>query len=89
MAGELTSKPAWDRLIDVKGEYCPVPVSRVQEILPAMKIGEVLCVVGTDPLMIVDLPAWCYGNGQEFIGYYREHETIHCFIKKNRKTIAE
>ena len=42
---------------------CPLPVIRTQDKVKRLLPGDVLEVVGTDPGILQDIPAWCRING--------------------------
>lgn len=42
---------------------CPLPVIRTQDKVKQLQLGDVLEVVGTDPGILQDIPAWCRING--------------------------
>lgn len=46
------------RTIDVSGLKCPLPVVRASKELAAMKRGERLVVIATDPGSVPDMKGW-------------------------------
>ena len=44
---------------DLRGLNCPLPVLRARKRLAAMAKGERLWVETTDPLAVIDIPAFC------------------------------
>jgi tRNA 2-thiouridine synthesizing protein A len=46
---------------------CPLPVIRTQDKVKQLKSGDVLEVVGTDPGILQDIPAWCRINGHKVL----------------------
>jgi TusA-related sulfurtransferase len=60
------SAPAPARL-NVLGTLCPVPVLRTASRVRRMPAGALLEVVGDDPLMRLDLAAWCAREGHEIV----------------------
>jgi tRNA 2-thiouridine synthesizing protein A len=42
---------------------CPLPVIRTQNKIKAMRTGEQLEVICTDPGVMQDIPAWCRIHG--------------------------
>lgn len=46
---------------------CPLPVIRTQDKVRQLQIGDVLEVVGTDPGIMQDIPAWCRINGHKVL----------------------
>ncbi len=48
---------------DLRGLNCPLPVLRTRKRLAAMSSGERLWVETTDPLAVIDIPAFCAEDG--------------------------
>jgi len=46
---------------------CPLPVIRTQDKVKQMQPGDILEVVGTDPGIMQDIPAWCRINGHKVL----------------------
>lgn len=58
----------WNEEIDAAGLLCPLPVLRARKRLLAMRPGEVLRLIATDPAAVVDVPHFCAEAGHEFLG---------------------
>ncbi|MEQ9814224.1 MAG: sulfurtransferase TusA family protein [Azospirillaceae bacterium] len=56
-----------DRLLDVRGMKCPMPVLRTRRELAAMRSGDILQVLATDPKAPDDIAAFCQETGQEVL----------------------
>ncbi len=52
---------------------CPLPVIRTQDKVKQLTSGTVLEVVGTDPGLLQDIPAWCRINGHKVLETKAEH----------------
>ena len=48
---------------DLKGLNCPLPVLRARKRLAGMRQGARLWVETTDPLAVIDIPAFCTEDG--------------------------
>ena len=46
-------------ILDLSGLLCPLPVLRARKKLEAMVSGEVLEVIATDPMSMIDMPHFC------------------------------
>lgn len=46
---------------------CPLPVIRTQDKVKQLQAGDILEVVGTDPGIMQDIPAWCRINGHQVL----------------------
>ena len=56
-----------ERIIDALGTYCPVPIHLVARAVAAADPGEALTLLADDPLVQIDLPAWCHESGTELL----------------------
>jgi len=56
-----------DQTLDCKGLSCPMPMMKLAKAAKAMKSGEVLEMLGTDPGTKSDLPKWCEKSGNEIL----------------------
>jgi tRNA 2-thiouridine synthesizing protein A len=74
-----TTAPA--RRLDVIGLLCPVPVLRTARAVATMPAGALLEVVGSDPLMRLDLAAWCAREGHEVVAMEAAGEVIRCLLR--------
>lgn len=52
---------------DLKGLNCPLPVLRTRKRLAGMKPGAQLWVETTDPLAVIDIPAFCTEDGHVLV----------------------
>jgi tRNA 2-thiouridine synthesizing protein A len=46
---------------------CPLPVIRTQDKVKQLKAGDQLEVIGTDPGVMQDIPAWCRINSHKVL----------------------
>lgn len=56
-------------LLDTRGLRCPVPVLRTRDRLKALPAGAVLEVLGDDPLILLDMQAFCAQEGHAYLGH--------------------
>ena len=52
---------------DLKGLNCPLPVLRTRKRLAGMPAGARLWVETTDPLAVIDIPAFCADDGHRLV----------------------
>lgn len=52
---------------DLRGLNCPLPVLKARKRLSAMAPGSRLWLETTDPLAVIDIPAFCQENGHRLI----------------------
>lgn len=55
------------QVLNTRRLLCPLPVIRTQDQVRRMQAGELLEVVGTDPGILQDIPAWCRINGHQVL----------------------
>ncbi len=73
------------RHVDCRGLYCPVPIMRTAEAIRDMAEGEVLELLGDDPGIREDLPAWCRGTGHELLALTTRESLIACTVRKRTR----
>jgi len=54
-------------ILNTRRLLCPLPVIRTQDRVKQLQAGDVLEVVGTDPGIMQDIPAWCRINGHKVL----------------------
>ena len=54
-------------IYDLKGLNCPLPVLKARRRLADLPAGTQLWLETTDPLAVVDIPAFCQENGHQLI----------------------
>ena len=55
--------------VDARGLHCPHPILKSMKALKALKIGQVLEILATDPGSKSDIPAWIRSTGNELLGF--------------------
>ena len=53
--------------LDLRGLKCPLPALLARKKLAALKTGEMLTVLASDPLAAVDIPHMCHQDGHTLI----------------------
>lgn len=54
-------------VLDLRGLKCPLPVLKARKSMQPMKAGEKLWIETTDPLAVIDVPAFCNENGHRLL----------------------
>ncbi len=54
-------------IYDLKGLKCPLPVMKARRRLADMPAGARLWLETTDPLAVIDIPAFCQDNGHRLV----------------------
>lgn len=79
---ESASDGGPDDKLDCIGVPCPLPILRIAEKMRELQPGQVLEVWATDPGAKADIPAWCMGTGNEFIGREEFGDQMKFLIRK-------
>jgi len=78
----LQEKPALT--IDVRGLICPIPVQKTEEAIKQIGVGEVLEVIASDPVTLIDLPAWGAKEQHKILRILDEWLTIRFYVQRCR-----
>jgi len=57
------------RTVDALGTHCPVPVRLLARAIARVAPGSTVRVLADDPLVAIDLPAWCHSHGHELVTF--------------------
>lgn len=71
--------------LDARNLSCPKPVLKSKKALKALKIGQVLEILATDPGSKADIPAWAHVTGQEVISAEESGPNDYRFLVKRLK----
>jgi cysteine desulfurase len=55
-------------VIDCIGEFCPMPVIKLNKAVEAAEPGTLIEILSDDEGSKVDIPVWCRMRNQEFVG---------------------
>ncbi len=72
------------RSVDALGTWCPVPLSMAREAAAHMRPGEVLELLADDPMVFLDIPAWCHDHGHEVLSMDQRRDVITTQIRVAR-----
>jgi tRNA 2-thiouridine synthesizing protein A len=73
-----------DKVMDLKGLPCPMPVVKVSKGIKDVQVGQVIEALTTDPGALADFPAWARTSGNEILKTEQEGGVIRIFIKRNK-----
>lgn len=65
------------RVVDAVGTFCPVPVRRLARAVAAVGPGDRVELLADDPLVEVDVPAWCHAAGVAVESLRRDPEGVY------------
>jgi TusA-related sulfurtransferase len=60
------------RVVDALGTWCPVPIYLIDRAARRAVAGDVIELLADDPLIEVDLPAWCHRSGNALLELRRD-----------------
>ncbi len=70
-----------DKVMDLKGMPCPMPVVKISKGIKEVEIGQVVEAHSTDPGSLTDFPAWARTSGNEILKTEQADDVIKFFIK--------
>ncbi len=71
-----------DKMMDLKGLPCPMPVVKVSKGIKEVQVGQVVEALTTDPGALADFPAWARTSGNEILRTDQENGLIRFYIKR-------
>ena len=71
-----------ERVMDLKGLACPLPIVKVSKGIKEVEIGQVIEAHTTDPGSLTDFPAWARTSGHEILKTEQLGDVIKFFIKR-------
>lgn len=71
-----------DRVLDMRGFQCPIPVVKTNLAMKEMADGEVLKVLATDKGALTDFPAWAEDTGNQLLSSGEEGDALVFLIRK-------
>ena len=64
--------------------YCPMPIVKTLKAIRELQVGQVLELIGDDPGIKSDIPAWCKTTGHECLGIEESGKEIHAYVRKTK-----
>ena len=71
-----------DKVMDLKGLPCPMPVVKVSKGIKEVDVGQVIEAISTDPGSLADFPAWARTSGNEILKTDQKDGEIRFYIKR-------
>ena len=78
----MTEEISVDKVLDLKGLACPMPVVKVSKAIKTIEMGQVIEAHSTDPGSLTDFPAWARTTGNEILKTDQTGDIIKFFIKR-------
>jgi len=80
----MTEQLKVDKILDLKGLLCPMPVVEVSKAFKDLPVGSVIEATATDPGVLADIPAWTRTTGNELVNIEREGNLIKFLVRKTK-----
>ena len=71
-----------NKVVDLKGLPCPMPVVRISQAIMTVGVGQVVEAITTDPGSLADFPAWAASAGQEIVKTDQGADEIKFYVKR-------
>lgn len=68
-----------ETVLDLRGLKCPLPVLKAGKAMKSLQVGDKLWLETTDPLAVIDIPAFCNEKGHQLLET-QELEDHHRFL---------
>ena len=73
-----------DQVLDCSGMACPMPILKTKKAVDALKLGQVLKMIATDPGSTADIEAWTRKTGHELVSSEHADGKFVFFIKRTK-----
>ncbi|MBC8378135.1 MAG: FAD-dependent oxidoreductase [Planctomycetes bacterium] len=89
-ADEKGNKPQAEivKTIDACGLQCPGPVLRLKEAVDAVRPGQAVRILSTDPGFAQDVKGWCESTGNQFLGVTADGGQYRATIAKSAACVS-
>ena len=68
--------------LDLAGLKCPLPAMRTKKALATLAVGDLLDVLCTDPLSVIDIPHLVQQTGSQLVESVRSDDKFQFLIRK-------
>ena len=75
---------SFEKVIDVRGLYCPEPVFRTKIEIERLAIGDKLKVLSDDPESEEDISRWVNKSGHDLISVDKKEKDLQFIIRKGK-----
>jgi tRNA 2-thiouridine synthesizing protein A len=78
----MTDGISVDKILDVRGLRCPMPIVKANNAIKEMRVGEIIKVISTDPGSRRDFESWCKKTGNKLLEISEEGGVFTYIIQK-------
>lgn len=73
------------KVVDALGTWCPVPIHLIDRAIGTIPPGAHVTLLADDPLIEVDLPAWCHDTGHDLVEFARDDGGYRCVVRRREE----
>ncbi|MEX2556471.1 MAG: sulfurtransferase TusA family protein [Actinomycetota bacterium] len=73
-----------DKVLDVKGLLCPLPVIKLSKAIKEIEVGQVVQMLATDPGAQPDMDAWAKNTGHELIDSDVDSDVFRFWVRRTK-----
>ncbi len=73
-----------DKVLDLKGLLCPIPVVKMAKAMKEVEVGQLIEAYATDPGVMADIPAWCRTTGNELVTLEKVDKQFHFLVRRSK-----
>lgn len=84
----MTAHVRYHRVVDAKGEQCPVPILLAKRALCDMSTGQVLLVMCTDPVAPADFARLAARRFCELLGITERDGTFEILVRRQPEIVT-
>ncbi len=71
-----------DKLLDVRGQVCPMPIVKAAIEMKRLAAGQVLKILATDRGALADVPAWADDTDNQLLDSREEDGALVFYVRK-------
>jgi tRNA 2-thiouridine synthesizing protein A len=71
-----------DKVVDAKGQMCPMPILTLKRAFKDLAIGQVVAISATDQGAKRDIPTWCETTGNKLLQTTEERGVLTFYIQR-------
>jgi tRNA 2-thiouridine synthesizing protein A len=71
-----------DQVLDCSGMACPMPILKTRKAVDALRTGQILKIIATDPGSMSDMRAWTQKTGQELVASEQAGDSYIFLVRK-------
>ena len=84
MSVELLKTLRVDQIVDAREMPCPRPLLEAKKAISMVPMGGIIEVISSDIGTTLDIPAWAYKVGHQYLGMVTESGTWKLFVRRNK-----